>query len=125
MNSEPAIIRQTSIGPAIISEFNPVDGQRPNLDLENKAKDEKAVLHEVLRDNFLKTQMSLGSTGNLMQQQDMKSVPGSPKGAVAKTARQQLAINGMSVGKNRRVTSSVSATSMPRLQNQNSPQVTR
>lgn len=60
----------------------------------------------------------------------MQTVPASPKGIVhtgcSKTSRQQhLQINGMSVGKNRRVTNSVSATSMPRLNNQNSPQVNR
>lgn len=61
---QPAIVRQTSIGPAVISEFNPIDGQAaPTLD--NKVKDGNA-LHEVLRDNFLKTQMSLASTGNLI-----------------------------------------------------------
>lgn len=59
----------------------------------------------------------------------MKTSPGSPtKGinnnaASSKTARQNVNINGMSVGKNQRVTSSVSATSMPRLNNQNSPHV--
>ena len=95
----------------MISEFNPIDGQAAQTQ-DNNAKDANA-LHEVLRDNFLKTQMSLASTGNLIQQQDFKSVPGSPKGALAtansKTARQTLHINGMSVGKNRRVTSSASA----------------
>ena len=125
---QPAIVRQTSIGPAIISEFNPIDGQAAP-DIDNKAAKDGNALHEVLRDNFLKTQMSLGSTNNLMvhnhqQLQDMKTNPGSPtKGMVSnhpgssKTARQALNNNGMSVGKNQRVTSSASATSMPRLNN--------
>ena len=60
---QPAIVRQTSIGPAVISEFNPLDGAAG----EQAAAKEGAALHNVLRDNFLKTQMSLGSNGNLIQ----------------------------------------------------------
>lgn len=64
---QPTIARQTSIGPAIISEFNPIDGaQAAQPNTESGAKDPND-LQQVLRDNFLKTQMSLGSTGNLMR----------------------------------------------------------
>jgi len=47
----------------VISEFNPLDGDVG----EKAAAIEGTALHQVLRDNFLKTQMSLGSTGNLIQ----------------------------------------------------------
>ena len=103
----------------MISEFNPLnvgeDVREKALDNPQIKQTEYNALQKVLVDNFLQTQKvpSLGPNNG------MKSLPSSPGAAGTIGARVQPGtMNGaLSVNKkNRRLTSSVSATNIPQLQ---------
>lgn len=119
---QPNIMRQVSNGPVICSEFNPMNVGEENrekaLDNPQIKTSEYNNLQKVLVDNFLKTQNVL----NLAPNSGMKSMPSSP-GAAGTFGRQQANLGGtLSMNKkNRRLTSSVSATNIPQLQRQNVP----
>ena len=76
-----ALNRQGSNGPAIISEFNPLNDEKALENPQIKRTDQNA-LQQVLVDNFIQTQnaLKIASNGKLLSTQEMKSVPSSPGG---------------------------------------------
>jgi hypothetical protein len=75
-----AFSRQISNGPAIISEFNPLNEDVRENALDNpqikKTDQNMAAMQQVLVDNFLKTQTVLN--GVKLQGKEMKTMPSSP-----------------------------------------------
>ena len=90
--------------------------------------DQNNAIQQVLVDNFLKTQnmLSLATGGKLLSTQELKSMPSSPGnpncaiGAKNRTRQLQSGTTGQVLNnKNRRLTTSVSSTTIPEMRNQN------
>ena len=111
----PNIARQISIGGAIISEFNPLGEEQQKAALDNpQITKGPGDVQQVLVDNFLKSQnLNLAPSQKLLSSAEIKSLPHSP-GAnwnlKSRPIQKQMTNN-----KNRRLTNSVSTTTIPEL----------
>ena len=114
----PNIARQISIGGAIISEFNPL-GEEHKAALDNpqitKGSGDQNAVQQVLVDNFLKSQnvLNLVPSHKLLGSAEIKSLPHSPGakwGLKSRPSQKQVTNN-----KNRRLTNSVSTTTIPEM----------
>ena len=114
----PNIARQISIGGAIISEFNPLGEEQQKAALDNpqitKGPGDQNAVQQVLVDNFLKSQnLNLAPSQKLLSSAEIKSLPHSPGakwGLKSRPSQKQITNN-----KNRRLTNSVSTTTIPEL----------
>ena len=117
----PIIARQTSVGPAIISEFNPLIDEQQKAALDNpqitKGPGDQNALQQALVDNFLKSQnvLNLAPSHKLLGAQEMKSLPNSPGGNGALGLKSRAKQMQVTSNKNRRLTNSVSTATIPEL----------